>query len=326
MATPQEKLAESLEALKALQDRHVVAIRARDLSRTHRERLLRSGFLREVMKGWYIPARPGEQEGDSTAWYASFWDFCAAYLRARFGEDWCLSPEQSLSLHAGNRAVPAQLLVRTPKGGNKPTALLHGTSIFDMRLAMPRRAGRRRRAGRLRLFSLPAALHRSVARLLHAARDRRAHRAGAPCRRFRTSCAVCLRAGTARSPGALPARSAISAATRDRRRYRRRDEGRWLQSPRAGPVRIADRILDLPRARTLALCEPHPADVAADARSGHRAISAETPGQPNDIDAYHGAGRGYLRHRRLPLAFYRRVPRRRRTDRAGAKRAPGIPM
>ena len=157
MATPQEKLAEALEALKDLQDRHVVAIRTRDLSRTHRERLLRNGFIREVMKGWYIPTRPGERDGDSTAWYASFWDFCAAYLRARFGEDWCLSPEQSLSLHGGNRAVPAQLLVRTPKGGNKPTTLLHGTSIFDMRLNMPREQDVIEQDG-LRLFSLPAAL------------------------------------------------------------------------------------------------------------------------------------------------------------------------
>ena len=157
MATPQEKLAEALEALKDLQDRHVVAIRTRDLSRTHRERLLRNGFIREVMKGWYIPTRPGERDGDSTAWYASFWDFCAAYLRARFGEDWCLSPEQSLSLHGGNRAVPEQLLVRTPKGGNKPTTLLHGTSIFDMRLNMPREQDVIEQDG-LRLFSLPAAL------------------------------------------------------------------------------------------------------------------------------------------------------------------------
>src|SRR5204863_1306498 len=126
MATPQEKLAQSLEALKALQDKGVVAIRTGDLSRTHRERLLKNGFIQEVMKGWYIAARPGERAGDSTAWYASFWDFCAAYLRARFDNEWCLSPEQSLSLHGGNRAVPRQLLVRTPKGGNKPTNLLHG--------------------------------------------------------------------------------------------------------------------------------------------------------------------------------------------------------
>jgi len=157
MPIPHKKLAESLEALKALQDRHIVAIRNSDLSRTHRERLRRNGFIREVMKGWYIQTRPDEQDGDTTAWYASFWDFCAAYLRTRFGKDWCLSPEQSVSLHGGNRAVPAQLLVRAPKGSNKPTALLHGTSIFDMRLAMPRAEDIVEEQA-LRLFSLPAAL------------------------------------------------------------------------------------------------------------------------------------------------------------------------
>jgi hypothetical protein len=139
MTTPQEKLAGSLEALKALQDKGIIAIRAGDLSRTHRERLLKNGFIQGVMKGWYIAARPGERVGDSTAWYACFWDFCAAYLRTRFGKkNWCLSPDQSLSIHGGNLAVPAQLLVRTPDGGNKPTSLLYGTSIFDMRLNMPK--------------------------------------------------------------------------------------------------------------------------------------------------------------------------------------------
>ena len=157
MATPQEKLAASLEALKAFQDKGVAAIQASDLTRTHRERLLQNGFIQEVMKGWYIPARPGERAGDGTAWYALFWDFCAAYLRTRFDEDCCLSPEQSLSLHGGNRAVPRQLLVRTPKGGNKPTNLLHGTSIFAMRLNMPREQDVVEQDG-LRLFSLPAAL------------------------------------------------------------------------------------------------------------------------------------------------------------------------
>src|SRR5680860_1034422 len=137
MATPQEKLADSLEALKALQDKNVVAIRASDLTRTHRERLIKNGFLQEVMKGWYIPASPNEDRGETTAWYASFWDFCASYLNERFGNDWCIAPEQSLSLHAGNRTVPAQLLIRSPRGGNKPTNLLHDTSIFDMRAAMP---------------------------------------------------------------------------------------------------------------------------------------------------------------------------------------------
>jgi hypothetical protein len=157
MATPQERLAESLEALHELQGRGAVAIRSGDLSRTHRERLLGSGFLKEVMKGWYIPSRPDEAAADSTAWYASFWDFCAAYFTERFGTDWCLSPEQSLSLHGGNRTVPPQLLVRTPKGGNKPTPLPHGTSLFDVRYPMPKNTEIVEHDG-LRLYSVPAAL------------------------------------------------------------------------------------------------------------------------------------------------------------------------
>jgi len=81
MASPSEKLAESLEVLHELQERGVVAIRSGDLTRTHRERLCKSGFLQEVIKGWYVPARPDETPGESTAWYASFWNFCAAYLQ-----------------------------------------------------------------------------------------------------------------------------------------------------------------------------------------------------------------------------------------------------
>lgn len=157
MATPQEKLAASLEALQVLQEEGAVAIRAGDLSRVHRERLLKAGFLREVMKGWYVPAKPDETAGDSTSWYASFWGFCGAYLNERFDSDWCLSPEQSLSIHAGNWSVPQQLVVRSPKGGNKPTPLPHGTALLDVRAALPAR-GQVAEADGLRLFSLPAAL------------------------------------------------------------------------------------------------------------------------------------------------------------------------
>lgn len=157
MATPSDKLAESLEALRAIQQSGADAIRSGDLSRTHRERLLENGFLQEVMKGWYVPARPDEQAGESTAWYASFWGFCAAYLSDRFKQNWCLSPEQSLFLHAGNWTVPQQLLVRTPKGGNKPTDLPHGTSIFDVRASLPE-AGQKETVNGLIVFSLPAAL------------------------------------------------------------------------------------------------------------------------------------------------------------------------
>ena len=157
MPTPQDKLAESLAVLKKLQDQGIVAIQTKNMTRTHRERLVKNGFIKEVMKGWYIPARPEDPAGESTAWYASFWRFCSGYLESRFGDQWCLSPEQSLSLHGGNWNVPGQLFVRSPKGGNKPVALLHETSILDLRLNLPDRNDMEIREN-LRMMTLPAAL------------------------------------------------------------------------------------------------------------------------------------------------------------------------
>lgn len=157
MATPQDKLAESLAVLKKLQDQGTVAIHTKNMTRTHRERLLRNGFIKEVMKGWYTLARPEEPVGESTAWYASFWGFCADYLKSRFGKQWCLSPEQSLSLHSGNWNVPGQLLVRTPKGGNKSLSLLHKTSILDVRLKLPDKNDIETKEN-LQIMTLPAAL------------------------------------------------------------------------------------------------------------------------------------------------------------------------
>lgn len=132
-----QKLADSLEKLDLLQKEGVVAIESNQLSRLHRERLMKHGFIREVIRGWYIPSMPDEKAGDSTSWYTSFWDFCGAYLSKRFGDQWCLSPEQSISLQIGDRQVPPQLLVRSPKSNNKPTTLLFNTSIFDVRLNLP---------------------------------------------------------------------------------------------------------------------------------------------------------------------------------------------
>ncbi|MCY4265335.1 MAG: cell filamentation protein Fic, partial [Gammaproteobacteria bacterium] len=157
MAKPSEKLAESLELLHELQVQGTVAIRSSDLSRTHRERLLRNGFLQEVIKGWYVPKRPDETVGESTAWYAAFWPFCAAYLQHLKGNDWCLSPEQSLSIHAENWTVPRQLLVRAIKARNNITALPHNTSLLDVRATLPDSKDIVEKNG-LRLFSLPAAL------------------------------------------------------------------------------------------------------------------------------------------------------------------------
>lgn len=132
-----QKLARSLEQLKKLQEQGIVALQSKMLERSDRERLSKHGFICEIMRGWYIPSSPDEQTGDSTSWYASFWDFCATYLDERLKKNWCLSPEQSIQLHIGDKTVPSQLLVRSPKGRNKPTNFIHNTSVFDIRSTLP---------------------------------------------------------------------------------------------------------------------------------------------------------------------------------------------
>lgn len=63
MATPSEKLADALEALHELQTNGSVAIRSADLSRTHRERLVKNGFLEEVIKGGTCQHAPMKRAG-----------------------------------------------------------------------------------------------------------------------------------------------------------------------------------------------------------------------------------------------------------------------
>ncbi|WP_417358031.1 Fic family protein [Flavobacterium sp.] len=157
MATPAEKLAESLNKLKDLQDNGVVAIKHDALSRTHRERLIANHFIEEVYKGWYIATSPNEINGSSTTWYSNYWEFCSQFLEDRFGDEWCISPEQSLLTHAGNKSVPQQLLVRSPKANNSKTALPYGTSLFLLKANIPNH-DEAKKAENLRMYSLPAAL------------------------------------------------------------------------------------------------------------------------------------------------------------------------
>ena len=152
-----EKLAKALESLEALQLQGRVAIRSSDLTKRQRELLLRNGFLQRVIRGWFIISRPDDNPGNTTPWYSAFWEFVADYANHRFGTEWCLSPEQSLLLHVGNRTVPKQLILRTPKGGNKPIALMHDTSIFAFRGSIPT-ADAIIREDRLNIYDLPNAL------------------------------------------------------------------------------------------------------------------------------------------------------------------------
>ena len=160
MPSPNEKLAESLDVLEALQEGNRRVFRSDDLSRVHRERLLENGFLQEVMKGWVISASPDAEPGESTPWHASFWEFCARYCDERFGDQWHLSPEQSLFLHGERTVIPDQLVVHSPKATNNDIQLLFGTTLYDLKVAeMPPASALMVRDG-LRLFSPAVALVR----------------------------------------------------------------------------------------------------------------------------------------------------------------------
>ena len=159
MATIQEKLAESLEVLKTFQDAHgdnLVIQGADTLGRTHTERLVNSGYLQMVIKGWYIPSMPG-REGDSTVWYVSYWSFVTAYLNKKFNGAWCLSPELSLYFYSGKTVIPKQLIVRSESGSNNILQLPFGTSVVDIKATLPQEVVQEPRYG-VRLYPMEYAL------------------------------------------------------------------------------------------------------------------------------------------------------------------------
>jgi hypothetical protein len=157
--TPQEKLAASLAKLEELQRSGRRVFRSRELGRVHRERLVQQGFLREIMRGWLLATSPDADPGDTTPWYASFWEFCAAYCNERFGDRWHLSPEQSLLLLAENTVIPDQLVVHAPQGTNNNVELLFGSSLYDLkRPALPPEGDLVRRRELLLYGTVPALL------------------------------------------------------------------------------------------------------------------------------------------------------------------------
>ncbi len=158
MATPREKLASSLKALAELQTEDgLIAIKTAHLSRTHRERLIKNGFLKEVTRGWYIATNPTENKGDSTSWYTNYWSFCAQYLNEKYGKDYCLSAEQSILIHSGNHSIPRQLIVRSPKTSNTNIDFIYNTSLLAMDSPLPRIAEVAVK-NEIRMLTLPSAL------------------------------------------------------------------------------------------------------------------------------------------------------------------------
>nr|MCH9741428.1 Fic family protein [Campylobacterota bacterium] len=92
--------------------------------------LKKSGYLKPIIRGWYYQSHPADRDGDTTTWYAGYWEFIAKYLQKRFANEYCLNPEISLLLHTKNSIIPKQIVVVTKKGSVGKVELLYGTSIF----------------------------------------------------------------------------------------------------------------------------------------------------------------------------------------------------
>ena len=131
----QQHLADALIVLKSLQDNGKSVIKSTDLKRVQLSSLVKNGFLRQILKGWYMPSRPDEQEGESTPWFAAMREFIAGYCSERFGDDWHVSPDLSVSIHAGSTLLPKQVTVHSPLAKNGTLSLPNGCSLFDYKVS-----------------------------------------------------------------------------------------------------------------------------------------------------------------------------------------------
>jgi len=133
MAPPHEKLASSLQILQGIQNpgTKVIEVAAHpQLTRVHRERLQKNGFLTPIIQGWYLIGRPDEKPGDTTGWYVSMESFVAAYAKSRFGDRWQVTPELSLLRHSGYTGLLKQIQVHSPLASNQVLQLPHRCSVL----------------------------------------------------------------------------------------------------------------------------------------------------------------------------------------------------
>ena len=127
----QRRLAEALKSLKARQDDGRYVLRSDDFGRTEREALVKAGYLRPIIKGWYMSSRPDERDGDTTAGFACAVELIGRYAESRFGDLWCVSADHSVRLLAGNSTLPSQTVLNAPAGQNSVIQMLVGHSLLD---------------------------------------------------------------------------------------------------------------------------------------------------------------------------------------------------
>ncbi len=112
-------------------------LRSNQIERSDRECLEERGLLTKIVKGWHI-VFPSANESEKIAiWKSSFWIFCREYLNDRFGEDWCLSADNSLLLHVGNWKIPDHAVVVARGATNRFVRLLYDSTLYSSNHTLP---------------------------------------------------------------------------------------------------------------------------------------------------------------------------------------------
>lgn len=124
-----KKLADGLKKIKKLQEKGTV-FSANNFETLEKTELRKAGFLKQIIKGWYYLSSPTDIDGDTTPWYACYYEFLQKYLEQRFRKGYCLSAEASLALHMKQTVVPTQISVILKKGVVNQISLPFNTSLF----------------------------------------------------------------------------------------------------------------------------------------------------------------------------------------------------
>jgi hypothetical protein len=157
--TLRQKLARALAELHGVLGSDRGVVRGKQLTNANRVLLLESGYLREILKGWYFVSDPTAEAGDTTPFFANFWEYLARYLGERFAAGYCLTAEHSLLRHAQHTVIPKTVNVVLQANQSQVQALAfgHTVAMFPGKSTFPTAAQTVECQG-LRCMSLPLCL------------------------------------------------------------------------------------------------------------------------------------------------------------------------
>lgn len=157
--TPRQKLASALEELHGVLGSDRGVVRGPQLTNANRVLLLQSGYLREILKGWYFVSDPTAEQGDTTPFFANFWEYLARYLGERFDAGYCLTAEHSLLRHAQHTVIPktVNVVLQSNQSHVQALAFGHTVAMFPGKSTFPTAAQTVELHG-LRCMSIPLCL------------------------------------------------------------------------------------------------------------------------------------------------------------------------